>query len=203
MSLRAYQAGLARLVADPAFPSRVRLRGRAALPGGLDPREAERLLRLLRDPGVALTATLVASFRLGKVLKALPLACTLIGRERLRLELRAFWRRHPPTSFFTFDEAAAFARHLGRRARAVPGLRDVLEIEKALLEIRRPRPGSPSTAARSIRLRHDPRSLLPPLMAGRRPRRLTRRSCEVRVRLDQSGAPSFEVRRNGRGTASS
>jgi len=199
VSLRAYQAGLARLVAEPGFPSRLRDRGSAALPRGLEPRERERLLRLASEPGVALTATLVASFRLGKVLKALPLTCTLIGKDRLRLELRAFWRRHPPTSFFTFDEAADFAGHLARRARAVPGLLDVLTLERALLELRRPGAGGRPAEARSIRLRHDPRSLLPSLVAGRRPRRLRRRTCRVTVRLGADGAPSFAAQAGGRG----
>ena len=85
---------------------------------------------------------LFASFRLGKILQSLPLTRVLLGDRPLVREAQRFWRQRPPASFHMAEEVLAFCDHLQRRVRRlVPELGDVVALERALLELQRPRPG--------------------------------------------------------------
>jgi len=196
LSLAAYQTALGRLVTDRGFRARIRGGGEAALAGDLTDREQRRLSRLAGDHGVEVTATLVASFRLGKLLSLLPLTRTLLGPARFAGEAQRFWDAHPPVSFYLPDEALAFCEHLRRRARAIRlprHLDQVLAYERAMIELNRVRPDGRRPGAQRIRFRHDPARLLTALAAGRRPSRVPLRPCSFIGTVTRSQGVEWRV----------
>ena len=188
MSLAAFQSGLARLVTDPRWRDEVRAVGSSALPPGLTERERRRLREAAAHPGLAVTATLVRSFRLGKIITLLPLTRRLLGDAVLAREARRFWAEQPPRTFYALDEALAFAAALlGRRLRN-PFVEEVVGFERALLELRRPRPAHHGPRSEVVRFGHDPRLVLGALSAGRRPpRRLRGRRCALVASIASDG----------------
>jgi hypothetical protein len=78
----------------------------------LSDRERRRLVGIATDPGLEITATLIKSFRLGKILTLLPLTRTLIGNERLAREATRFWAARPPTTLYPLEEAVEFCDYL-------------------------------------------------------------------------------------------
>jgi hypothetical protein len=191
MSLAAFQSVLAKLVTSSAFRDDLRARGDAALAGfELTPRERARAARLASDCGVKVTATLVDSFRLGKILGLVPLTRTLLGDVRLAEEARGFWAENPPRSFYAIDEVVDFCDYLQRRletALYVPYLSDVLSLERTMLDIRRPRPGGGSVT-RPVSFQHDPVELLGPLAAGQVPHNVRVRPCVLLATAEEDGS---------------
>jgi hypothetical protein len=181
VSQEAFQAALARLVTEAGFRALIRAEGEAALPSGLSELERRRLARAARDHGLDVTASLVASYRLGKILGLLPLTRVLLGDERLGRELRLFWEEHPPTSFYAASEALAFCGHLerrlARRRLRAAYLAEVVGYERAVLELTRPRPDGERPPPQRVEFRHDPARLLRCLGSGRRPRGVPERPC--------------------------
>jgi hypothetical protein len=197
MSLQAFQTALARLVTDTDLRQRVRSEGSAMLDSDLSPRERTRLARLTGDHGLDVTASLVTSFRLGKILALLPLTRVLLGDDRLVRELRLFWADHAPTSFYAVDESLAFCDHLQRRRRSnrlrVAYLDDVMAYERAVLELRKPRPIGERPPPQRVRFRHDPARLLTCLGEGRRPRTIPKLSCAFTGILADDGTIDWLV----------
>ena len=188
MSLAAFQSELARLVIDERWREEVRTAGPATLTGDLTDRERRRLFQAARDPGLALTAKLVRSFRLGKILTLLPLTRSLLGDAVLGREVRRFWAENPPRTFYALDEALAFAANLLGRRLYNPFVEEVVGFERALLELRRARPGNHPAPPQTIHFRHDPRVVLGALAEGRYPpRRTKQRPCVVRAVLTPDG----------------
>jgi hypothetical protein len=181
VSQRAFQTALTRLVTEARFRARARVEGEAAFGPGLTALERRRLARAARDHGLDVTASLVASYRLGKILGLLPLTRVLLGDDRLGREVRLFWEEHPPTSFYAPEEAVAFCDHLERRRAQgrlrLAYLREVVGYERAVLQLRRPRPDGERAAPQRVEFRHDPAQLLPCLGSGRRPRGIRDRPC--------------------------
>jgi hypothetical protein len=188
MSQRAFQAALARLVADPRYREAVR-RGRLRdLGSALSNRELRRLRAVADDPGLDVTRTLHKGFRLGKLLAFLPLTCQLLGDRRLAREVSAYWRTHPPSTFYFLEEAISFADHLrarGRRGLRIPYLADVLRYERTILWLQRPWPPSPAPVVVTFEV--EPDRLLTILAAGRRPRALVRRPARYVARRADDG----------------
>jgi hypothetical protein len=144
MSLRAYQAALARLVIEPDFRADVRAGGTLLSGYDLSARERRRICAAAADRGMDITRTLHKGWRLNKVLAFLPATCALLGEDQLAQELSIFWRDQPPTSLYFLEEALAFSSHLQERARTgltIENLREVLAYERSKLEARRPPPG--------------------------------------------------------------
>jgi len=197
VSQEAFQTALARLVTETDFRERVRADGEAALDRDLTRLEQERLVKLAGDHGLEVTASLIASYRLGKVLGLLPLTRVLLGNERLGRELRHFWADHPPTSFYAADECVAFCDHL-RRALRLGRLRqvylaEVVAYERAVLELTRPRVTGDQPPPQLVRFRHDPVRLPTPLGAGRRPRGVPERHCVFTGSLADDGTMKWSV----------
>ncbi len=146
MSAAAFQGALARIIttrsarteAENGTPSDGSILNR------LTAQEAAEITRLATDPGLLLTAKLVASFRLGKVLALLPLTRELLGNATLADELDIFWHAQPPVSFYMPDEVLAFCDHLERRIRSreltIPHLHGVVSLERAEISKHRPQP---------------------------------------------------------------
>lgn len=182
MSQVAFQSALGRLATDRAFRDRARAEGALVFGPGFTPLERRRLAGLGHDRGLDLTAALIASFRLGKLLSLLPLTRGLLGPRRFAREARRFWAAHPPVSFYLPDEATGFCEHLLARLREgwrVPYLAEVVAYERAMIELRRVRPAGRQPAPQRLAFRHDPGRLLTALARGRRPRRIPRRPCVV------------------------
>lgn len=190
MSLRCFQSILVRLSTDAVFREKVRSAGVMALEGSeLTNRERMRLLQIVVDPGLDVTATLISSFRLGKVLSLLPLTRVLLGEKRLGREVRLFWQKHPPKSFYALEEVLAFCEYLQRRLQTglrVAYLREILSLEQVLLELREIRPGS-GTTTRELRFLHDPKQLLPCLASGQRPHGVRVQPCLIVATAEQNG----------------
>lgn len=187
MTQRRFQAALARLVADPRFRDAMR-RGRSVGTSGLSDRELRRLRAVADDPGLDVTRTLHKGFRLGKLLAFLPLSCQLLGDRRLAREVGAYWRTHPPRSFYFLEEALSFADHLlarTRRGLRVPYLADVLAYERTVLWLQRPWPPTPPPV--EVAFEHEPDRLLALLAAGSRPRGLARHPVRYVARRTADG----------------
>jgi hypothetical protein len=174
VSQAAFQTALARLVTEADFRERARTEGEAVFDSDLTGLERRRLAQAAREHGLDVTASLIASYRLGKILGLLPLTRVLLGDERLARELRLFWEEHPPTSFYAPEEALAFCDHLVRRLEEArlraAYLDEVVGYERAVLELRRPRGAGERPEPQRVRFRHDPARLLTSLGTGRRPR---------------------------------
>jgi len=178
MSLVDFQSAMAQLVIDQRFRTRVKRTGEAAIHTGgtydLTPTERRRLAAAARDPGFSITETMYRGFRIGRVVKTLPLTFALLGERRIASELRRFWRVQPPTTVFYVDEALAFCDYLRGRigARGLRGvyLEEVLEYERAgILLQRRDREGQ-LPHRQGVQFRHDPFLLLQALRDGVHPR---------------------------------
>lgn len=174
MSQVGFQRMLGRLATDRTF--RERVRDGSALPpeGSLTALERRRLETIAATPGLALTARLVESFRLGKLITLLPLSRALLGPVRFAREAQAYCAKVPPVSFYLADEALAFCDHLAEACRR-PYLAEVVAYERAMIELKRPRPDGAARPQQRVVFDHDPAQLLPPLARGEQPRALRRR----------------------------
>lgn len=175
MTARAFQTAMARLIVEPEFRDAVRTDVAAALPGGLTPLEASRLVAIARDRGLDMNRTLHKGFRLGKLRALLPLTCAALTPARLAREVARFWQTCPPASFSFLPEALEFCAFLERRQIRSVYLAEVLAYERATLELERARIDAPPP--QSVRFRHDPIALLGTLATGRRPRAVRERPC--------------------------
>jgi hypothetical protein len=188
MSLAAFQSELTRLVIDERWREEVRTAGPAVLGGSLTERERRRLVRAAADPGLVVTAKLVRSFRLSKILTLFPLTRALLGDAVLGREVRRFWAEHPPRTYYVVEEALAFAASLMDRRLYNPFIDEVVGFEAALIELRRPRAAGHPAPALTVEFRHDPRVVLGALAEGLYPPRRTRpRPCTVQVSLTPEG----------------
>jgi hypothetical protein len=145
------------------------------------------------------TATLIESFRLGKILALLPLTRTMLGDDRLGEEARRYWSESPPRSFYAVDEVIGFCDYLHRRLAddlCVPCLSDVVSLERTMLDLRRPSPGGPVT--RQIHLQHDAVELLGPLAAGRVPENVRDNPCVLLATAEDDGSVNWAQAEEGR-----
>lgn len=101
----------------------------------------------VREPRISL----FTSFRLGKILQSLPLTRVLLGDRPIVREVQRFWRQRPPRSFYAAEEVLAFCDHLHWRLGPLPGLGDVVALERSLIELQRP-PGRRTARAWTVRI---------------------------------------------------
>ncbi len=186
-----FQELLGRLVTDGKF--RERLRGGAPAPGKhLSRLERQRLRFLASEPGVGLTARLIESFRLGKLITLLPMTRTLLRPAGFARAAEAYFATTPPVSFYLPEEALAFCDYL-RRIRHRPYLREVVDYEHAMIELKRPRPDGAAPVIARVAFDHDPAMLLPMLARGERPVGVKRRGCIAIGFHDAQGAVDWRV----------
>jgi len=189
MSLRVFQATLLQLIADPSFRDTV-LAGHP-LDADLTQQEQARLRGIAGDRGLDINRTLHKGFRLGKLRAMLPLTCQVLGPKQLAREVSAFWKERPPSSFYFLPEALDFCDFLRRRNVRGKYLREVVAYERATLELERARVGA--APAQTVVFRHDPRTLLSTLAAGRRPRAIAEQRCRATGMKDRHGRVSWHV----------
>lgn len=187
MSLQSFQSHLARLVTEPAFRDQVRTGEYGELAGELSPLEQKRLRAAAGDPGLRVTATLIGSFRLSKILQLMPLTRQMLGDARLVQEARTFWREAPPRTYYSLEEALEFCDYLLGRAGRGPFVKEVVAFERAQLELRRVRPEGEPVPPQEVVFKHDPRDVLGPLTEGRAPRQARRWFGRMRASLGADG----------------
>ncbi len=186
-----FQTAQARLVTDSEFLKRAQLEKENAFGSGLSAVERRRLTALASQKGIIVTARLIRSFRLGKILSLLPLSCTLLG-DHLAREATAFWNVNPPDSFYSLGEALAFCRYLQESpiSTEVVYLKEVVGYEEAMLELS----GAKVTGevlSRVVRFSHNPAVLLCSLREGRFPTGVPEMSCDLVAKLDEQGVISW------------
>ena len=194
MALHDFQSALTAMTLDAGLANEVHARGADALAGyRLTPREARRLLAVVRQPGMALNCTLARANRFGAIHDAFPMTCRLLGPD-LRGVLDALWSGRSPDNYQLSGEELPFARAV--EARLAAGacanlyLAEVLAYERACLELTllaRHAASSPAQppAIRWIDFSHDPRELLGALGQSRvPPPDLPLEAYRVRVSLD-------------------
>jgi hypothetical protein len=186
VSARGFQTAVARLATDASYRDQI-LASHEGAGSDLTSRERARILSIASSPGMDVTATLIASFRLGKLLTLLPLTRVILG-DRMVEEAKRFWATHPPRTFYFLDEALEFCDHLEkiRDDRVSPYLHEVLGYERAMLELRRVRPDGPPPS-QLIRFIHDPGRLLPALARGEVPTEVPERRCTFEGSAEADG----------------
>jgi hypothetical protein len=189
--VREFQTAMVRMVAEPAFRDAVRRQGGEALPRGLSAIERARLVTIAADPGMDVNRMLHKGFRLGKLRAMLPLTCRLLGSKQLARQVEAFWAACPPSSFYFLPEALEFCRHLQTRGPRRKYLAEVLDYERAVLELERARRGPAPT--QTVHFSHDPEALLRALAAGRMPRGIPVRDCVAVGRRGADGTVSWTL----------
>lgn len=203
MSAAVFQSALSRLICEADFAAEVVARGESVLPPELTGVERRRLVAVAGDPGLRVTRTLHQGFRLSKLLNLLPLTFTLLGRDVARREVAAFWRRRPSMGFYFLEEAVAFCEHLLEgwaeagvpdAGPATPYLVEVVDYERAGLELQRARPAGEAVPPQWVEFRHDPLPLLAELGRGRVPAEAEERHCAMLGRRVPA-APAGEAAR--------
>ena len=190
MTQRAFQTAVARLVVDPAFRDRVRATGTAALEEELTGLERQRVMSLVDDKGLDATRTLHKSFRLTKLYSTLPLTRQLLGANRLAKEIGSFWEATPSDSHYFLDESIAFCDFLTKRLRSglrIKHLQEIVNYERANLNLRLARPDTAVPKPEIVRFNHDPITLFEQLMKGKQPRGVTERICAMIGSIDKTG----------------
>lgn len=185
-----FQQLLGRLVTDCDF--RERLRRGAPPHRNLSQLERQRLKFLAAEPGLRLTARLIDSFRLGKLITLLPLTRALLGPVAFARQAEAYFATTPPVSFYLPEEALGFCDFLRTRPRRAY-LHEVVGYERAMIELKRPRTESAKPRIERVVFRHDPAVLLPVLARGERPSGVKRRACVAIGFLDARGAVDWRV----------
>ena len=191
MTQARFQRALGRLVTDRDFRARL-CRGAAVPPSGLSAVERRRLAAIAAAPGLGLTARLIDSFRLGKLITLLPLTRALLGPAHFAREAEAYCAKAPPVSFYLADEALAFCDHL-REACRHPYLAEVSAYERAMIELKRPRPDGAQRPSQRVVFDHDPAVLLPMLSRGEQPRAVPRRRHVAIGFLDTNGKVDWRL----------
>lgn len=199
MSLQAFQSGMLRLIADPAFRDGVNIDCDAALAAhDLTDLEKRRLCAIAADRGLDINRTLHKGFRLGKLRALMPMTCCLLGPRRLAHALSDFWVACPPSSFSFIPEALEFCAWLLPRAANIRYLDEVLAYERATLELERARNGD--APSRIVHFRHDPARLLTALGAGRRPRAIPPCDCRAIGSRDRDGRIRWRIQGDALGS---
>jgi len=137
---------------------------------------------LRRDAGLSIIREMVERLRGSMIVRTLRLSSRLIMLERgtgyLEELLAIFWRNHPPHPF-PLDEAEAFAAFLRERKPYVPFLDEVLEYDRAVIDV------ALKGGERLVAFRADPLPLLRALGSGRRPAAIATGHFQLRLTPDQ------------------
>ncbi len=135
----------------------------------LTPRERDRILSIVSQPGMAVHCSLSRGNRLEVVFGAFPMTCVLLGTG-LRAVVDELWEQHRPTNYQLAGEENAFAAFIGGRIAAgtlpIDYLPEILAYETTCLEMTREyrvQSDPHAVIERFVEFRHSPDDLLPPL----------------------------------------
>jgi hypothetical protein len=198
MSLRSFQRAVVELTLAPRMARALR-QGDAGVLAGYDltGRERDRILDIVRQPGISVHCSLVRGNRLEVIFDAFPMTCVLL-RPVLRPLVDELWQEHRPTNYQLAGEETAFAAIVSRKIAqgelTIEYLREIFAYEMACLElVQRARmrndPGAEVEAV--VEFQHSPDELLPPLSQRTAPPAgLPSGSYRARVKLQNE---QFEV----------
>ena len=170
MSLKAFEQALVDLTLAPHKAGMLR-RGDTSVLAHFDltPREGERLLAVVRQPGMSVSCSLSRGNRFEVIAETFPMTCVLL-EPVLRQLLDELWTEWRPANYQLTGEEAAFATLLARKlaadAFAIEYLDEIFAYELACRETaHRIRiqtcPERPIQAV--VRFQHAPDALLTPL----------------------------------------
>jgi hypothetical protein len=175
MSVVEFQRALCDATLNPVFAASVLRSGITALTGyELSGIEQERLVDVVRQPGMSVNCTLARANRFAPIADAFPLTCSLL-KPMLRPVLDELWSTHCPGNYQLAGEADAFAhfleRKLARHELDHPYVDEVFRYECAAWELIQTlrhsmldsAGGSSEDRSLTVRFAHDPRSLVPSL----------------------------------------
>jgi hypothetical protein len=176
MSLQAFQRAVVDLTIS--YPKVRALRGGdTALLASykLTPLEKERILDIIRQPGISVHCTLSRGNRLEIVVGAFPMTSVLL-EGKMRGLMDELWERGGPTNYQLAGEEIAFAEFIRAKIAAgeleVEYLSEILAYESVCLGLTRRswRESEPPGGFEAIaEFRHSPDDLLPPLSRLTRP----------------------------------
>ena len=170
MSLQAFQRAVVELTLSPQKARGLR-EGDADVLAAYDltPRERDRILDIVRQPGISVNCSLSRGNRLEVIAEAFPMTCTLL-QPVLRRLVDELWTEHQPTNYQLAGEEIAFASlvhdKIARNELTIEYLHEILEYELACLELagKRRIQTDPNAAVEIIvEFQHSPDDLLPPL----------------------------------------
>ncbi|MGH9664228.1 MAG: hypothetical protein ACRD9L_07380 [Bryobacteraceae bacterium] len=170
MSLKTFQRVLVDLTLSPARARALRVDGADALEGlDLTPLERERLLDIVRQPGISVHCSLSRGNRFEVIAEVFPMTCVLLEPILGEL-LDEVWQTSRPENYQLSGEEAVFAGIVGRKlaagAVAIEYLDEIFAYETTCWELaRRMRMQTDPDAAVEVEVefQHSPGDLLPPL----------------------------------------
>ncbi len=200
MSLKAFQQALVDLTLAPRTAGMLR-RGDASVlePFDLTARERERLLAVVRQPGMSVSCSLSRGNRFETIAETFPMTCVLL-EPVLRQLLDELWEQWRPANYQLTGEEAAFATTLARKRAAgefaIEYLDEIFAYELACREMAhriRNQAGPERAVEAVVEFQHAPDALLPPLSRlAMPPAGLPPSSCRARIRL-QDGRFNVEM----------
>jgi hypothetical protein len=191
MSLKTFQRVLVDLTLAPAKARALRAEGAAALDGyDLTLLERERLLDIVRQPGISVHCSLSRGNRFEGIAELFPMTCVLL-QPVLRELVDELFETSRPENYQLTGEDAAFAglvrRKLAAGALSIEYLDEIFAYEMACWELaRRMRMETDPNACleATVEFQHSPHDLLPPLSRlAAPPSGLPRGSYRARVML--------------------
>jgi hypothetical protein len=215
MSIADFQRALCDMTLRPVLAASVLRSGASSLSDyQLSAMEQDRLIAVVRQPGMSVNCTLARANRFAPIADAFPLTCSLL-KPLLRSLLDELWSLHRPDSYQLGGEAEAFAAFmqmkLSHGALDHPYADEVFSYERAAWELIQTFQGSmfgpkqdvEAERSASVHFQHDPHILVPclerddppptDLPAGDYLVRLTLRGETLQVQTEQRG-PSVSVR---------
>lgn len=170
MSLQAFQQALVDLTLAPQHARRLARGDLDVLePYDLNEREVERLLDVVRQPGMSVNCTVARGNRFDAIGEVFPMTCVLL-EPVLRELLAELWEKVRPANYQFAGEEDAFAsivrRKLATRELSVPYLEDVFAYECLCWELAqqmRNQTNPDREVGDVIEFHHPPDSLLLPL----------------------------------------
>jgi hypothetical protein len=190
MSLQAYQAALAELVAEGIDGTDRR---------DLSATERCRLSALAGTPGISTMGMLYRSWRLTKVLSLLPMTLKALGDEQAATLLNQFWRTRRATSLHFVAECLEFANYVRTAKPDHPDfLVDILAFESARLEMRLEQSQGAAPRARLVSFACDPTSLFEAIQSGGDVSLVPRVGAVLMGQLDAENQEHWTIRRQGR-----
>ena len=193
MSLRAFQQAVVDLTLMPPTARALR-RGDTSVLDGFDltARERDRLLAIVRQPGISVHCSLARGNRLEMIAETFPMTCVLL-KPVLRQLVDELWAERRPGNYQLAGEDAAFATFLaGKRSAGefqIEYLDEIFNYELACREMaqRIRLQAEPETPIEvTVEFQHSPDALLPPLsQLAAPPPGLPRGSYRARIRLEE------------------
>ena len=191
MSLGTFQRAVVELTLAPRKARALRDGDESALADySLTGRERDRILDIVRQPGMSVNCSLARGNRFEVIAETFPMTCVLL-EPVLRELLDELWEDYLPANYQLTGEETAFAAIVRRKTAAgelsIEYLDEIFAYEVACREMiqrMRIQPGPDAVIEAAVEFQHSPDELLPPLSRlAAPPPGLPRGSYPARVKL--------------------